>query len=274
MSRNDDSASGESTGRKSDGWDEADVSAAGNDVPVGVHTQHNVHIGLIRRTAIYETRSNGDLGGHEVSPYPKCAALLARLFHDLGILVLGSPAIFLLIVAICLLSRGALARPGMLDKESLPDYSYTEDFETHDPFLPWTSDGSYVVNYKGLTYERSISGHRSFKLDITLGTAKYVYFRIPVDIPVADNLSFKADVYLSKDDSVAVAIGPQILYRPSPFEGYLNDKSIHQTGRWVPVSFNLVTEAERALEQCCELKLNTRYKFPRLNQSNLCGAQR
>lgn len=156
---------------------------------------------------------------------------------------LDSAALFLFAVVICLLSSGAWARP--LSKERLANYVYTEDFESHDPFVPWTSNGTYVMHYKGLTDERSISGHRSFKLDITLGTAKYVYFRIPVDMPISDNLSFKADVYLSKDDSVAVAIGPQILYRPSPFEGYLNDKPIQQTNRWVPASFNLVTEAER-----------------------------
>ncbi|MHB8533847.1 MAG: hypothetical protein ACYDBW_00160 [Sulfuricaulis sp.] len=124
-------------------------------------------------------------------------------------------------------------------------YVYSENFEKHDPFLPWTSNGSYTLHYKGLTDEKSFSGKRSFKLDITLGTAKYVYFRIPADIPVSNGLSFQADVYLSRDDGVGVALGPEILYRPSPFEGYLNDRYIRQTGQWVPVTYDLATEAER-----------------------------
>ena len=72
MPRNEGTASGEPTGRKS-GWDEADVGAAGKDAPVGVYGWYAVHLDLICRTAVYVTRSYGGVGGggREVFPYPK-----------------------------------------------------------------------------------------------------------------------------------------------------------------------------------------------------------
>ena len=73
MPRNDGTASGESTGRKPGGWDEADVGAAGNDAPVGVHGRYAFRIDLICRTAVYVTRMHGGVGGgsREASPYPE-----------------------------------------------------------------------------------------------------------------------------------------------------------------------------------------------------------
>ena len=72
MPRNDGIASGESTGRKPGGWDETDVGAAGNDAPVVVHGRYAMHMDLICRTAVYETRLYGGVGGgsREASPYP------------------------------------------------------------------------------------------------------------------------------------------------------------------------------------------------------------
>lgn len=72
MPRNNSIASGEPTGRKSGGWDEADVGAVGNDAPVGVHRRYAVHLDLICRTAVYVTRSYGGVGGgsREAFSYP------------------------------------------------------------------------------------------------------------------------------------------------------------------------------------------------------------
>ena len=73
LPRNNSHASGEPTGRKSGGWDEADVGAAGKDAPVDVHRRYTVHLDLICRTAVYVTRSYGGVGGgsREASPYPE-----------------------------------------------------------------------------------------------------------------------------------------------------------------------------------------------------------
>jgi hypothetical protein len=76
LPRNAGIASGESIGRKPGGWDEADVGAAREDAPVGVHGRYAVYINLICRTAVYVIRSYGGVGGgsREVFPYPEYAA--------------------------------------------------------------------------------------------------------------------------------------------------------------------------------------------------------
>ena len=73
MPRNDGTASGESTGRKPGGWDEADVGAVRNDAPVGVHGRYALGIDSICRTAVYVTRAYGGVGGgsRDASPYPE-----------------------------------------------------------------------------------------------------------------------------------------------------------------------------------------------------------
>jgi hypothetical protein len=60
-------------GRKPDGWDEADVGAAGDDAPVGVQGWYTLLMNSIYRTAVYVTRSYGGVGGgsREASPYPE-----------------------------------------------------------------------------------------------------------------------------------------------------------------------------------------------------------
>ena len=73
MARNEGPASGEPTGRKPGGWDEADVGAPGNDAPVGVCGAYPMHIDSICRTAVYVTRLYGGVGGgsREAFPYPE-----------------------------------------------------------------------------------------------------------------------------------------------------------------------------------------------------------
>ena len=79
LPRNNVIASGESHRRKSLGWDESAVGAAGNDAPVITWKRHVSirHIelkgdDLICRTAGYETRTSGGVGGGgcEAFSYP------------------------------------------------------------------------------------------------------------------------------------------------------------------------------------------------------------
>ena len=148
---------------------------------------------------------------------------------------------------------GPEAQARSLAKGMTGPYAYMENFTNGDPFVPWTSNGTYFVHYKGITRSTNAPEQKSFKLAVTFGTAKYAYFRIPVNMPVPAKSSFLADVYLSGDSGVTVAIGPEILYRPSPFVGYLNNHNISQIGRWIPLSFDLSAEANaigsRVLEQ-------------------------
>lgn len=61
--------------------------------------------------------------------------------------------------------------------ESLP---IVLDFEDGvDPVVAWASNGTYKVHFKGVTEEKAHSGRRSFKLDVELTGATYVYWSIP-----------------------------------------------------------------------------------------------
>ena len=73
MPRNDGTASGEPTGRKLGGWDEADVGAVGNDAGVSAQGQYALHVDSICRTAVYVTRSYRGVGGgaREGFSYPE-----------------------------------------------------------------------------------------------------------------------------------------------------------------------------------------------------------
>ena len=79
MPRNTTIASGESRGRKPEGWDEGGIGAARNDAPVDACAateliRHNarMRINSICRTAVYVIRMPGGVGGghRKVSPYP------------------------------------------------------------------------------------------------------------------------------------------------------------------------------------------------------------
>ena len=76
--RNSRTASGEPTGRKTCGWDETTVGAAGEEASVGVHERIDLHFDLICRTAVYVTRMHGGVGGgsRKASLYPKWAVTM------------------------------------------------------------------------------------------------------------------------------------------------------------------------------------------------------
>ncbi|MCX7175328.1 MAG: hypothetical protein NT159_15680, partial [Proteobacteria bacterium] len=71
-------AFGESSGRKPDDWNEADVGAAGDEAPVewGGGMLSTMPNDLICRTAGYVTRTSGGVGGgsREAFSYPDWAA--------------------------------------------------------------------------------------------------------------------------------------------------------------------------------------------------------
>ena len=79
--------------------------------------------------------------------------------------------------------------PMFIQPAAAEDVRYLEDFETEDPVKFWTDGGQsvkYRINFKGLTTERSHSGKKSFKLDITfLESGDFTYWSGPiVDIPL------------------------------------------------------------------------------------------
>jgi len=134
-------------------------------------------------------------------------------------------------------------------KLPLYPYVYLQDFESEDPFRKWKSNGSFKVRYKGLTYERSSSGKRSFKLDIRFDTATYVYWEIPLSIPCEGELEFKADIYLSAADHASAALGVNIDLAPFPRSGItLLPRQDKVTGRWTSQGIDLIEAGQSKAE--------------------------
>lgn len=127
----------------------------------------------------------------------------------------------------------------------IDDIIVDHDFEYEDPFISWVNNGNHNINYKGISAERSSKGSKSFKLEMQFSGAKYVYFRIPVNIPVSERLHFDADIFLSKSESVGVALGSEFQLEPSLAEAYLLDKRISKTDEWDHIHYDLTEEASR-----------------------------
>jgi hypothetical protein len=105
-------------------------------------------------------------------------------------------------------------------KLPLQPYRYTQDFETADPFEFWAANGTYTTHFKGLSSERSVSGERSFKFDVTLDTATYLYLNIPVNVPNEGQLRFSGSIWARTPGSGARAsIGLNTVLTPCPYGG-------------------------------------------------------
>jgi len=87
---------------------------------------------------------------------------------------------------------------------------YEEGFETDNPVRHWTSKGNYTVHYAGLTNQRSRSGERAFKLDVTfVADGDYNYWSGPIlDIPAVKGMRLSGHIYLEQvPPNVSVGIG-------------------------------------------------------------------
>jgi len=125
---------------------------------------------------------------------------------------------------------------------TLHPYSYEQDFEEADPFEVWAKNGTYTVNYKGITTERASSGKKSFKIDVTFDSATYLYLSMPVKIPSIGELDFKGDIYtIQNSGAPRAALGTNIQLSPCPRSGVnrlqLQRKS---TGEWITQRSDLV----------------------------------
>lgn len=138
----------------------------------------------------------------------------------------------------------------------LHPYSYHQDFEDADPFQKWASNGTYTVNYKGLSTERSSSGKKSFKIDITFGTATYIYYKIPVNVPSVGKLDFNGMLQLTNVNGASASLGTNISLSPAPYSGVNILKSEKTaSSKWISKTSNLVAagneKAEKLIAKYC-----------------------
>ena len=122
-------------------------------------------------------------------------------------------------------------------------FSYEEDFETEDGFEPWVNNGTYTVNFKGITSERSSNGSKSLKIDVSLDTATYLYYRLPVNIPSIGTLQFSGDIYIeSITGGVSVSLGTNVLTTPYTDGGVHTIERLGNAGAaWITQSSDLVS---------------------------------
>jgi len=137
---------------------------------------------------------------------------------------------------------GATNKHYAFDKLSLHPFIYYQDFETEDPFKFWASNGTYAVHYKGITSEKSSLGNnKSLKLDVTLKTATYVYWMIPIKIPSFGDLHFRGDIFVEKASGAKVALGTNVSLAPCPHSGVNVLDRLSAPEGWVTQSSELVS---------------------------------
>lgn len=120
-------------------------------------------------------------------------------------------------------------------------YDYKQDFETQDPFQLWTANGTYTVNYRGLSSSKASSGTRSFKLDVTMVTATYLYLKIPVTVPNVGQLQFTGDLFVESSEGTSVALGTNVSFLPAPTSGVnVLERLASPTPNWLTQTCDLV----------------------------------
>ncbi|MFH2069343.1 MAG: hypothetical protein ABII89_07800 [Candidatus Omnitrophota bacterium] len=93
---------------------------------------------------------------------------------------------------------------------ALKPYLYTQNFEGEaDPVQEigggW---GAFTVNFKGLTREKSFSGKKSFKLDITFkDEGAYCFWAVPTTVPAEGKLQFSGYILLDEESIGKAGLG-------------------------------------------------------------------
>ena len=134
-------------------------------------------------------------------------------------------------------------------------YAYTQDFETSDPFVFWAANGTYTENFKGLTDENASAGQKSFKLDLTLGTAGYVYYRIPIDMAInsAGELQLSGDIFVKSISGAAtVSLGSGVGILNVMGGGVFGIDRLGTTTGWITQTREEVTRFKRFLAEWIE----------------------
>ncbi len=171
--------------------------------------------------------------------------ILKKHMQNNQLIQIVRPGLFLLVLFFLMAAVSSTLQadglPPASNQLALYPYSYHQDFETEDPFRKWKSNGSFKINYKGLTSERSTSGSKSFKIDITFGTATYVYWKIPMTVPLEGKLDFSGDIFVSNINNAAAALGANIDLSPFPRSGVtILPKQNKASDMWKTQRINLI----------------------------------
>ncbi len=117
-------------------------------------------------------------------------------------------------------------------------FHYSQGFEDGtDPVRFWTSHKKkYTVNFKGITDERTRSGKRSFKLDVTFDETSRFLWHIPMPrkIPAANDLRFTGHMLLGEETTADATIGVSFALPPTHHSGCTAWGTLLQStgGKW------------------------------------------
>jgi hypothetical protein len=138
---------------------------------------------------------------------------------------------------------------------ALRAFSFQEGFEGEtDPVSFWSTNGKYVVNFKGLTTERAFSGRKSLKLDVTITEGSYCFWQIPLRAPAEGKLKCAARVLAEQADTFnRFGLGVNCIILP-PFPNYTTTSRMFPTyektdGQWKLLEVDVVRTGRAMLEQ-------------------------
>ncbi len=138
---------------------------------------------------------------------------------------------------------------------NMRDFKYVQNLNSVDPFVFWTTDGTYTVHYKGITDDILSPSGKSFKLDVTLKGATYAYWMIPLRVPNIGQLTIKGDIRVEKTTGCSVALGTNVSLWPAPISGVNILERIEQPSElWTSTEGDLVAAGKKISTQ-----LNSQY---------------
>lgn len=135
-------------------------------------------------------------------------------------------------------------------------FNYNQNFESEDPFKFWTANGEFDIRFKGLNDVDKYEGKSSFKLDIKLKTATYVYFYIPINAPLLNKMNLTAKIKVNSISDTYCAMGVNIDLFPSPVSGLSAGKHLRNTNRqWELIDFDVIKSSEKTVESLLKTHL-------------------
>jgi len=127
----------------------------------------------------------------------------------------------------------------------MQSYLYIQGFEGEaDPVQAYSGGDAYTVNFKGLTEEKSFSGKKCFKLDITFQSNSSIFWSIPIPgVPVEGKLQFSGRIFLGEETAGGANAGLGINYDFPPTSQLASNSfaTISNKGEWKLIEGDVVS---------------------------------
>lgn len=126
------------------------------------------------------------------------------------------------------------------------NFTYTQSFETSNPFQFWSSNATYKINYFGPSGDRAASGTKSLKMDITVngsGTKEcYYYWILPVKTNLIGTMDLTAKLWMSSETAKYVSLGYHYAFPPTNLERTPLAPKITTFNAWFNYKVNLAED--------------------------------